>query len=60
MASAGAAVADRDAVVIGDGDAELARGAAGGDGRQVAAQGRVEGTELVALAGPVPPAEQGG
>ena len=51
-------MADRDAVVVGDGDAELARGAAGGDRRQVAAQGRVEWAELVALAGPAPPAEQ--
>ena len=55
-----AAMADRDAVGVGDGDAEGGVRAEGGGGGEGAAQGRVEGAEAVSLAGPLGQAEEGG
>jgi hypothetical protein len=46
-------VADRVPVLVGDRDAELAAGAAGGRRKQLAGEVGVEHTELPRLAGPV-------
>ena len=53
-------MADRDAVRVGDRDAEPGPGAANGSGGQLTAQVGVKGTEAAALTGPFGQTEQCG